>query len=67
MPGMDGLTLCRHLKQLQPRMVTMIVTAYGAGTLGEEARAAGARHILSKPVDIPRLLVLVEEGLARPG
>ena len=27
MPGMDGLTLCRHLKRLQPPMVTMLVTA----------------------------------------
>jgi CheY-like chemotaxis protein len=67
MPGMDGLTLCRHLKQLQPRMVTMIVTAFGGSALHEEARAAGARHILPKPVDFPRLLALVEEGLANPG
>lgn len=63
MPGMDGLTLCRHLKRLRPRMVTMIVTAYGASSLAEEARDAGARHILPKPVDFPRLLALVEEAL----
>ena len=29
MPGMDGVTLCQHLKRLQPPMVTMLVTAYG--------------------------------------
>ena len=63
MPGMDGLTLCRHLKQLQPPMVTMIVTAYGGSDLDEEARAAGARHVLPKPVDFPRLLALVEKAL----
>jgi CheY-like chemotaxis protein len=63
MPGMDGLTLCRHLKRLRPRMVTMIVTAYGTDRLEEDARAAGARHTLSKPVDFPRLLVLVEQAL----
>jgi CheY-like chemotaxis protein len=66
MPGMDGLTLCRHLKQLQPLMVTMIVTAYGGGSLDAEARAAGARHVLPKPVDFPRLLALVEAVLAQP-
>ena len=55
MPGMDGLTLCRHLKRLHPLMVAMIVTAY-AGGLVEVARAAGARHVLTKPVDLPRLL-----------
>jgi CheY-like chemotaxis protein len=65
MPGMDGLALCRHLKQMQPLMVTMIVTAYGAG-LGDEARLVGARHVVPKPVDFPRLLVLVHEVLAWP-
>ena len=63
MPDMDGLILCRHLKRLQPPMVTMIITAYGGSDLDEEARAAGARHILPKPVDFPRLLALVEKAL----
>jgi CheY-like chemotaxis protein len=60
---MDGLTLCRHLKRLRPRRVTMIVTAYGAGSLAEEARNAGARHVLPKAFDFPRLLALVEQAL----
>jgi two-component system NtrC family response regulator/two-component system response regulator AtoC len=66
MPGMDGLTLCRHLKELHPLMVAMIITAYGANSLDEEARAAGARHVLAKPVDFPRLLDLIREALAQP-
>jgi CheY-like chemotaxis protein len=66
MPGMDGLTLCRHLKRLRPVMVAMIVTAYAGSGLDEEARAAGARHVLTKPVDFPRLLALVGEALAQP-
>ena len=45
MPGMDGLTLCRRLRQLQPLMVTMIVTAYAGNGLEEEAREAGARRV----------------------
>ncbi len=63
MPGMDGLTLCRHLKRLQPPMVTMIVTAYGGSNLDNEARAAGACHVLLKPVDFPELIALVEKAL----
>ncbi len=66
MPGMDGLTLCRYLKQLHPLMVAMIVTAYARSGVDEEARAAGARHVLAKPVDVPRLLALVAEALALP-
>jgi len=38
MPNIDGLPLCRHLKRLRPRMVTMIVTAYG----GSRASALGS-------------------------
>ncbi len=67
MPGMDGLTLCRHLKRLQPRMVTMIITAYGGSEVDEEAGAAGARHVLSKPVHFPRLLALVEQAVPHAG
>jgi CheY-like chemotaxis protein len=63
MPGMYGLTLCRHFIRFHPRMVTMIVTAYGAGHLADDARAAGARHILPKPIDLPRLLFLVDQAV----
>ncbi len=66
MPGMDGLTLCRHLKQLHPLMVAMIVTAYAGSGVNDEAYAAGARHVLTKPVDFPRLLALVQQALAQP-
>jgi CheY-like chemotaxis protein len=63
LPGMDGLTLGRHLKRLHPRMVTMIITAYGSGSLGDSARDAGVRYILPKPIDFPRLMVLIEQAL----
>jgi len=63
MPGMDGLTLCQHLKRLQPPMVTMLVTAYAGSDLDKEARAAGALYVLLKPVDFARLLALVEKAL----
>jgi CheY-like chemotaxis protein len=67
MPGMDGLTLCRHLRRLQPRMATMIVTANAGSGVEREARAAGARHVLVKPIDFPSLLTLVEEALRNGG
>jgi len=67
MPGMDGLTLCRNLKRLHPRMETMIITAYGRSGLDEEANDAGARHVLPKPIHFPRLLALVEQALPPTG
>jgi len=66
MPGMDGLTLCRRLKQMRPGIVTLIVTGHPGDGLDEEARDAGARHVLRKPVDFGALLALVERSLAPP-
>jgi CheY-like chemotaxis protein len=66
MPGMDGLTLCRHLKQMQPPLIAIIVTAYGGATIEGDARAAGATHVLAKPVDFPKLLALVEKAMPPP-
>jgi CheY-like chemotaxis protein len=65
MPGMDGLTLCRHIKQVRPHTVAVLVTAYSGG-VAEEARAAGIWRILPKPVEVPELLTLVDEVLAQP-
>jgi len=66
MPGMDGLTLCREIGRLHTVIVPMIITAFAPDALAEEARTAGVRHILSKPIDFPKLLALVDEALARP-
>jgi CheY-like chemotaxis protein len=66
MPGMDGLTLCRHLKRMHPRMEAMLITAYRGHGLDEEASEAGVRHVLPKPIDFPRLLALVEQALPPP-
>ena len=63
MPGMDGLSLCRHLKRLQPRMGAILVTAYGDCDVNEQARAAGALLVILKPVDFSLLLAAVESSL----
>ncbi len=66
MPGMDGLTLYREIKKLRAGTVAIVVTAYAGGDTKAEALAAGAWHVLAKPVDFPRLLGLVEEALGQP-
>src|SRR5262249_5042492 len=66
MPGMDGLTLYREIKRLRAGTVAIVVTAYASGATGEDALAAGAWHVLPKPVDFPRLLRLVDQAGAPP-
>ena len=66
MPVMDGLTLYREIKKLRAGMVAILVTAYAGGNTAEQALAAGAWQIVSKPVNFPKLLRLVDEALGQP-
>ena len=66
MPGMDGLSLCRALKQVRSETVAIIVTAYASHATTIEAIEAGASQVLSKPVDLRLLLGSVDEAAGRP-
>lgn len=66
MPGMDGLELYRRIKEESAGTAALIVTAYSSSDTAKSAIAAGARQIVSKPVDIGRLLILVQEALNSP-
>lgn len=66
MPGMDGLTLYREIKKLRADTVAIVVTAYASSSTAEAALAAGAWQLLSKPVEFPRLLDLVEQAAGQP-
>lgn len=64
MPGMDGLTLCRRLKQSWPSMVVLVITGYPRDGLDQEAVVAGARQVVSKPVDMAKLFTLIERTIS---
>lgn len=66
MPGMDGLELYRRIKQVQAGTVAIIVTAYAASDTAQSALQAGAWKILAKPVDLSRLLPLIDEAIEQP-
>lgn len=42
------------------------MTAYAGGATADEALSAGAWQVLSKPVDFPKLLGLVNEAVGQP-
>lgn len=66
MPGMDGLTLYREIRKLRAGTVAMIVTGYASSGTAQEALQAGAWQVLSKPVDFPQLLPLLDEAVQQP-
>jgi two-component system, NtrC family, response regulator HydG len=66
MPGMDGLTLYRKIKEIRADTVAIVVTAYASSSTAAEALTAGAWQIMSKPVDPAKLLTLMGVALDQP-
>lgn len=66
MPGMDGLTLYREIKQLRPGTVAVIVTGFAGNETASAALSEGAVAVLSKPVDFGNLLGVTNRVLDQP-
>lgn len=59
MPQMDGLTVCRELKQLYPSLSVMLLTAKDDLATRAAAMALGVSEFLAKPVNIDDFLTRV--------
>jgi len=55
MPGMDGLALLQEIKQRNPGLPVMMVTAYGDDDRRRRAGELGAFEFITKPVDFDQL------------
>lgn len=67
MPRLNGLDLCRKIRQ-DPRIastIIIIITANGGAADRAAALAAGADHFISKPFSPAAILRLIESVLAR--
>ncbi|GIW97977.1 MAG: hypothetical protein KatS3mg111_1310 [Pirellulaceae bacterium] len=64
MPGMDGVRLVEQMQHLCPEAVPIMITAH-LGSSEFPDRAQDLRFpVLPKPIDVGRLLPLVEKALA---
>jgi CheY-like chemotaxis protein len=66
MPGMDGLTLYRKIKEVSSDTAAVIITAYTSKTIASEALQAEVVQVFPKPVDLPRLMTELTRILDRP-
>lgn len=64
MPGMDGLALLRALRQLDPGIHVLIMTAYGGWDSYLDAMNSGACNYVTKPIKREELLRHVRNALA---
>jgi DNA-binding NtrC family response regulator len=61
MPGMDGIELLKRVKEDQPDLIVVMITAHGSIESAIEAMKAGAGDYLMKPFDPEDLELLVEK------
>jgi len=63
MPNMDGMTLLKEIKKIQPLAVVIVLTGFSSIEGAVNAIQAGAFQYLSKPIKSKELFEIVEKGL----
>jgi len=65
MPRLDGLGLLKALQEELAFVTVIILTGHGTIETAVSAMKQGAYDYLTKPVDVPRLRVLIEKALEK--
>ncbi len=55
MPGMDGMEVLRRVKESEPSVAVLLITAFGSVESAVQAMKVGADDYLAKPVDLYEL------------
>ncbi|MGE4297777.1 MAG: sigma-54-dependent transcriptional regulator [Desulfovibrionaceae bacterium] len=63
MPGMDGLSAFKIMRDLEPDLQVIVMTAFGEADTAIEATKMGAFDFVLKPFDIPAMLDLIGKAL----
>src|SRR5580658_9163938 len=63
MGGINGLETLRRIRQLDSKLLVILMTAYGTTQTAIEAMKLGAYDYLLKPFDVPKLKELVGNAL----
>jgi two-component system nitrogen regulation response regulator GlnG len=65
LPGMDGLTALARLREIDPDLPVIVVTAFGDLPTAVEAVEGGAFDYLAKPFDLTQAIEAVNRALLR--
>jgi DNA-binding NtrC family response regulator len=60
LPGMDSVTALKEIKEIDPEIDVVVISAYGTIERAVEATQAGAFYYITKPVDLEKLLILLD-------
>lgn len=67
MPGMDGMTVLKSVKERSPETLVIIITAFGTVDAAVEAMKAGAYDYITKPFNRDALKLTVRKALQFSG
>jgi two-component system response regulator HydG len=65
MPGINGVETFKQIKKIRPEAVVVMMTAYAVEGLIEEALHEGACGVLRKPLDVKKMIELIEGAKER--
>jgi two-component system response regulator PilR (NtrC family) len=65
MPRMDGIGLLAGLRERDPRLPVIMITAYASSESTIQAMRLGADDYITKPFRVSEIRMVVEKGLAR--
>ena len=63
LPGMDGLRTFKAIREFEPLLPVIIMTAFGTTETAIEATQMGAFDYILKPFNIPEMLALIEKAV----
>jgi DNA-binding NtrC family response regulator len=63
LPDLDGLTVLKELKRVQPDAIVIMLTAFAHVDMAVQAMKLGAYHLANKPFDLNALTAMVEQAL----
>ncbi len=62
MPKMDGMSLLKHIKEIDPDYPVIVLTAYGSIESAVDALKAGALDYITKPFEEEKILMTVQRS-----
>ncbi len=65
MPEIDGIEFLRRVREMNPKMMVVIMTAYPEIDTAVEAMRAGAYDFIIKPVDLDLVVLSVKKALEK--
>jgi DNA-binding NtrC family response regulator len=63
LPGMDGLRTFKAIREIEPLLPVIMMTAFGTTETAIEATKMGAFDYILKPFNVPEMIALVEKAV----